>query len=91
MISPRKPPVKARGIENYQKINDEALKFLLVDLEDALPSMLQDVMAKRPTEVDIFAGKIIELGKKYNISTPENSAIYEKITKMQDEYILSKV
>lgn len=91
LIGEVKEIAKARGIKNYQKINDEALKFLLVDLEDALPSMLQDVMAKRPTEVDIFAGKIIELGKKYNISTPENLNIYEKITKMQDEYILSKV
>jgi 2-dehydropantoate 2-reductase len=53
--------------------------------------MLQDVMAKKNTEVDIFAGKIIELGKKYNIPTPENSAIYEKISKIQNEYLLSKV
>lgn len=29
-------------------------------------SMLQDIEAKRPTEVDIFAGKVISLAKKHN-------------------------
>ncbi len=32
--------------------------------------MLQDVEAGRKTEVDIFAGTVIELGRKYETATP---------------------
>jgi 2-dehydropantoate 2-reductase len=37
-------------------------------------SMLQDIEAGRKTEVDVFAGKVVELGKKYNVPTPVNQA-----------------
>jgi 2-dehydropantoate 2-reductase len=42
-------------------------------------SMLQDIEAGRPTEVDIFGGKVIELGKKHNIPTPYNELLYNAI------------
>jgi 2-dehydropantoate 2-reductase len=35
-------------------------------------SMLQDVEAGRKTEVEIFGGKVIELGRQYGIPTPVN-------------------
>jgi 2-dehydropantoate 2-reductase len=39
-------------------------------------SMLQDVEAKRRTEVDYFAGTAVELGKKLGIPTPVNHVLY---------------
>ena len=42
-------------------------------------SMLQDVEASRQTEVDVFAGKVIELGKTHNIPTPVNQTIMQII------------
>ncbi len=36
-------------------------------------SMLQDIENKNPTEIEAFAGTIIQLGKKYNIKTPYNN------------------
>lgn len=38
-------------------------------------SMLQDVEAGRQTEVDVFGGKVVALGKQLNIPTPVNQAI----------------
>jgi len=38
-------------------------------------SMLQDVEAGRKTEVEIFAGTVIELGLKYGIETPINDVL----------------
>jgi 2-dehydropantoate 2-reductase len=38
-------------------------------------SMLQDVEAKRKTEVEMFAGKMMELGKRYGIPTPVNETL----------------
>lgn len=38
-------------------------------------SMLQDIENKRRTEIDFINGKIVELGRKYQIDTPVNSAL----------------
>jgi 2-dehydropantoate 2-reductase len=46
-------------------------------------SMLQDVEAGRKSEVDIFAGAVIELGKKYNVATPVNETLYTIIKAME--------
>src|SRR5579862_2922471 len=42
-------------------------------------SMLQDVLAKRQTEVDFMNGAIVGWGKKVNVPTPLNHAIWELI------------
>lgn len=42
-------------------------------------SMLQDIEAGRKTEVDYFAGKVCELGKKYQVPTPVNDQLYKMI------------
>ena len=48
--------------------------------------MYQDVIAKRKTEVDIFSGEIIKLGKKYGIETPHNKDIYNKIKDIEKDF-----
>ncbi len=42
-------------------------------------SMLQDVEAGRKTEVEYFAGKVCELGEKYQVPTPVNDQLYKII------------
>jgi 2-dehydropantoate 2-reductase len=42
-------------------------------------SMLQDVEAGRKTEVEMFAGKVMELGKTYGIPTPMNHTLFRLI------------
>ena len=42
-------------------------------------SMLQDVMAKRQTEVDFMNGAIVHWGEKIGVPTPLNKAIWELI------------
>ena len=39
---------------------------------EAKTSMLQDVEAGRKTEVEIFAGKVVALGRQYGVPTPAN-------------------
>mgnify|MGYP004664303745 CR=1 FL=1 len=74
------------GIENYKLVYDSAVHFLFDEIEDATPSMLQDIKAKRPTEVDIFAGEIIKLAKKYNVEVPANEYIYKKIKEKEKTF-----
>jgi len=49
-------------------------------------SMLQDIEAGRKTEVEIFAGKVISLGKTYGIPTPVNQAIFQIIRILEKNY-----
>ena len=49
-------------------------------------SMWQDVNAKRRTEVDLFAGTIIALGKKHGIETPANAKLYNLIRAKEKAY-----
>lgn len=50
-------------------------------------SMLQDIEAKRKTEVEIFSGKVLTLSKKYNIDLKYNKVVYEMIKGMEDTYL----
>ena len=70
---------KAEGVLNTDTMVDEALKHLKTMTPDGKTSMLQDVEAGRKTEVDMFAGTVIELGKKHGISTPYNKILREMI------------
>lgn len=49
-------------------------------------SMWQDVNAKRRTEVDLFAGTIISLGRQHSISTSVNEQLYEMIRAKEKAY-----
>jgi 2-dehydropantoate 2-reductase len=42
-------------------------------------SMLQDVLAKHPTEVDFMNGAIVRWGEKIGVPTPLNKAVWELI------------
>ena len=42
-------------------------------------SMLQDVLAKRQTEVDFMNGAIVQLGEKAGVPVPLNKAMWELI------------
>ena len=53
---------------------------------DSYPSMHQDYAAKRPTEVELFAGTVRRLAQKHNISVPENDFYYERIRALEKAY-----
>ncbi len=43
---------------------------------DSYTSMAQDALAGRPTEVDIFGGAVIELGRRTGVPVPVNTTLY---------------
>jgi 2-dehydropantoate 2-reductase len=49
------------------------------------PSMQQDVEAGRPTEVELFAGTVLRLGKKHGMDFPVNRMLYERIKAMEEQ------
>ncbi|MDZ7699273.1 MAG: 2-dehydropantoate 2-reductase [Deltaproteobacteria bacterium] len=46
-------------------------------------SMLQDVEARRKTEVEMLAGKVIELGQHYGVPTPVNKKLFKAIKRIE--------
>lgn len=53
---------------------------------DGKPSMAQDVEAKRPTEVELFAGTMCRMAREYNVKVPMNAYLYEKIKEIEASY-----
>ena len=49
-------------------------------------SMLQDVEAGRKTEVEMLAGKVISLGRQYNVPTPVNQKLFDSIKEIEAKY-----
>ena len=68
-----------KGVKNLENLEKDALDFLQKMCDEGKTSMLQDVLAGRKTEVEIFAGEIIRLGKLHEIPTPCNQVLYDLI------------
>jgi 2-dehydropantoate 2-reductase len=49
-------------------------------------SMLQDVLAKRPTEVDFMNGAIVRWGDQVGVPTPLNRALWELIKGLEHSW-----
>jgi 2-dehydropantoate 2-reductase len=50
-------------------------------------SMLQDVIAKRPTEVDFMNGAIVKWGEKTGVPTPLNKAIWQLVKGLEHSWL----
>jgi 2-dehydropantoate 2-reductase len=53
---------------------------------DGRTSMLQDVNAKRITEIDMFAGKFCEIAKKHGVPCPVNEMLYHMVKVIEYKY-----
>ena len=53
---------------------------------EGMPSMRQDTLAHRKTEVELFSGTMRRLGKKHGVPTPVNDWLYERILEIEEHY-----
>jgi 2-dehydropantoate 2-reductase len=67
------------GVNLNQTDVDEFLNILNTLDPAGKTSMLQDVEAGRETEVDLFAGTVLAMGKRYDLHSPVNEMLYKKI------------
>lgn len=83
---------EVRGIANLEgiPITEEEIGNWVAAVDrlspEAMPSMRQDMLAKRRTEVDLFSRTIIGLGKKHGVSTPLSEMLYESITEKERQF-----
>ncbi|MBC2580477.1 ketopantoate reductase family protein [Clostridium sp. DJ247] len=67
------------GVDLNGKDIEQWYKVLNTMNPNSRTSMLEDIECGRKTEVDIFAGTVCELGKKYGVDTPVNNALFNII------------
>lgn len=53
---------------------------------DGMPSMRQDGLARRYSEVDFFAGTVIGKAKEYGLSVPVNQFLYDTVKQIESTY-----
>jgi len=80
MIAAQREVVAVAQASGVDLTEDDIVRFL--DVLNTLgpenfTSMAQDALAHRRTEVDQFAGIVVELGERYGVSTPVNAVLLQ--------------
>ena len=71
---------KAEGV-HFNEDPKELVMDQIKDMpRDGKPSMLEDLEAGRPMEIDYFSGTIVRLGKKHGVPTPYHSAAMQALS-----------
>jgi 2-dehydropantoate 2-reductase len=65
---------------------DRAMEMLKQLDPDGKTSMMQDIEAKRKTEVEMFSGKLCQMGDSMKIPTPINRMLYNFIRTIEETY-----
>lgn len=77
---------KAEGVKNTDTMIEEALISFNKMIPNGKTSMLQDVEAKRKTEVEMFGAIMVKFGQKHNIPTPYNQVMRDMIEIIHENY-----
>ena len=79
-------------LSKYEGVNitEDDLNFY-VDLMNTMspqgmPSMRQDGLARRKSEVELFSGTVCRLAKEHGLSVPVNEWLYAKVKEMEAAY-----
>ena len=49
--------------------------------------MGQDRINRKPSEVELFAGTVIEMAKRHKIYVPANEFLYKRVKEIEQEYL----
>ena len=84
--------LEARKMGDIKKVNftfNDTVEYITEfgkKLLNSKPSMLQDVEAKRLSEIDAINGMVVTLGEENGIQTPFNSAVSSIVKAQEEEY-----
>ncbi|MCD7965195.1 MAG: ketopantoate reductase family protein [Clostridiaceae bacterium] len=65
---------------------DSYIDLLKTLSPDGMPSMRQDSLSHRPSEVEMFSGTVRAMAKKHGLATPVNDRLYKRIREMESQY-----
>ena len=70
------------GEEDYHQV----IRILYTLDPNGYPSMRQDALAGRPSEVELFAGTVMRIAAKHQVPVPVNTCFYQTIRAMETAY-----
>lgn len=71
------------GVDVSQRDVDEYLDILEHLPPEGMPSMRQDGLAQRQTEVEMFAGELLRRSRAVGLAAPVNASLYRRVLAMQ--------
>ena len=74
------------GVRLTQEDYENYLKILRTLDPNGYPSMRQDALAHRKSEVDLFAGTVIRLARRHNLAVPCNEFFLRRVREMEAAY-----
>jgi len=77
----------AKGITLTGADLEEYDRLIRTLAPNGTPSMGQDRINRRPSEVEMFAGTIIAMGREHNVPTPVNQWLYEQVKEIEAQYV----
>ena len=89
MISAMREVIALAGAEgillNEQDLN-QYIDIIGTLSPEGTPSMGQDRINRKPSEVELFAGTVIRLAEKHGLYVPVNRFLYESVQEIEKEY-----
>jgi 2-dehydropantoate 2-reductase len=82
---------RARGIDLSDDDREHWFSIVNTLGAEGKTSMLQDVEAGRPTEVEMFAGRMVALGQELGIATPVNEILLHAIRAVEAERLRATI
>ena len=76
----------AEGVALTEKDMEEYIELLKTLSPEGMPSMRQDGLAHRLSEVELFSGTVRRLAARHGLEVPVNDWLYERICGMEREY-----
>jgi 2-dehydropantoate 2-reductase len=77
----------AEGIALKEQDINQYIEIIKTLKPEGTPSMGQDRINQKASEVEIFAGTVIKLAQKHHIYVPVNEYLYEKVKEIEDGYV----
>lgn len=77
---------RAEGIDVTEADLTQMYEIILGLDPDGMPSMAQDRINRKPTEVEEFSGTIIRLAERHGILVPQNRWLYGRIREIERTY-----
>ena len=77
---------KAEGVDIGEEEYLKGMEIFRTLSPNGYPSMSQDALAKRKSEVDLFAGAVMDIASKHGIPVPTNEKYFKIIQEMESKY-----
>lgn len=77
---------KAEGINLTEEDLSQWIKIISTLDPDGTPSMGQDRLAHRKSEVELFSGTVIKIARKHGLEVPVNQWLYDQVQEIEKGY-----